>query len=114
MRILLAGGTGMVGRNVREAPQAAAHELLAPTRRELDLSEARAVRRYLELHQPELIIHAAGHVGGIQANIRNPVSFLIENLDLGRNIVTSAMQVGVPRLINLGSSCMYPCEAENP
>jgi GDP-L-fucose synthase len=47
-------------------------------------------------------------VGGIQANISHPVDFLVENLDMGRNIVLAAREAGVPRLVNLGSSCMYP------
>jgi GDP-L-fucose synthase len=114
MRVFLAGGTGMVGRNIREATGAAAHEVLAPARQELDLFDPSAVLRYIDTHQPDLVIHAAGRVGGIQANMREPVNFLIDNIDLGRNVVMSAMQAGVPRLLNLGSSCMYPRDAENP
>jgi GDP-L-fucose synthase len=114
MRILLTGGTGMVGRNIQEASGAAAHEVLAPSRRDLDLFDLAAVQRYIDTSKPDLVIQAAGRVGGIQANMRNPVAFLIENLDIGRNVVMSAMQAGVPRLLNLGSSCMYPRAAENP
>lgn len=114
MRVLLTGGSGMVGRNVREASGAAAHELLAPTRRDLDLFDPVAVQRYFTTHQPDVIIHAAGRVGGIQSNINHPVAFLVENLDVGRNVVMAAMQAGVPRLLNLASSCMYPRDGRNP
>ena len=69
MKILLTGGNGMVGRNVLEHPRAATHQMLYPTSRELDLRDAPAVRSYLEANRPDLIIHAAGRVGGIQANI---------------------------------------------
>jgi len=64
--------------------------------------------------QPVMVIHAAGRVGGIQANIREPARFLSENLDMGRNVVLAARYAGVKRLINLGSSCMYPRDAPNP
>jgi GDP-L-fucose synthase len=114
MRILVTGSAGMVGRNVKEAPGAAAHEVLAPVRRELDLSNRAQVLDYVRDKKPDMIIHAAGRVGGITANMSAQVEFLIENFDLGRNIIAAAMQVGVPRLLNLGSSCMYPRAAENP
>jgi GDP-L-fucose synthase len=55
-----------------------------------------------------MVVHAAGKVGGIQANMREPVDFLLTNLDMGRNIVWASQQAGIKRLINLGSSCMYP------
>ena len=114
MKVLLTGGRGMVGRNVREAAGAAAHEVLAPGRDELNLFDGAAVDAYLARHKPDLIIHAAGRVGGIAANIKNPVAFLVENLDIGRNVILGAARAGVPRLINLSSSCMYPRDAENP
>lgn len=114
MRIFLTGSRGMVGRNVLEHPRATEHEWLSPSRNELDLCDFSAVRAYLDQHRPDYVIHAAGRVGGIQANIQYPVDFLIENLDMGRNVVLAAKEVGIPRLINLGSSCMYPREGENP
>jgi GDP-L-fucose synthase len=114
MRILLTGSAGMVGRNVKEAPGATAHEVFAPTRRELDLSDRTQVLEYMKDKKPDMVIHTAGRVGGITANMNAQVEFLIENFDLGRNVIGSAMQVGVPRLLNLASSCMYPRAAENP
>ena len=108
MKILLTGGRGMVGRNILEHPDAAAFEILAPTSAELDLTQWDAVRRYMAWHTPDLVIHAAGKVGGIHANIREPVAFLTDNMDMGRNVILAARETGVPRLINLGSSCMYP------
>jgi GDP-L-fucose synthase len=114
MRILLTGAGGMVGRNLLEHPAIGQFDLLAPRRAELDLQDFNAVQGYLQKHQPELVIHAAGKVGGIQANMREPVGFLLENLDMGRNIVWAARQSGVKRLINLGSSCMYPRNHAEP
>lgn len=113
-RILLTGAGGMVGRNLLEHPGTVAFEMLAPTRRELDLGNLGAVQDYMTAHRPDMVIHAAGKVGGIQANMREPVSFLLENIDIGRNVIWSAHQAGVKRLINLGSSCMYPRNMNEP
>jgi GDP-L-fucose synthase len=104
----------MVGRNLLEHPAARDHQIDAPSRAELDLRDAGAVSRRLADFSPELVIHAAGKVGGIQANMREPVSFLLDNLDMGRNVVWGARRQGVHRLVNLGSSCMYPRDAQNP
>jgi GDP-L-fucose synthase len=108
LRILLTGGGGMVGRNLIEHPNAAEFEIIAPRSSELDLRDISAVKSFLQANQPEMVIHAAGKVGGIQANMREPVSFLMDNLDMGRNVVLASHQAGIKRLINLGSSCMYP------
>ena len=114
MKVLLTGGSGMVGTNIREHSSAQNFQLLTPTRTELNLFNREAVKKYLSTEMPDLIIHAAGRVGGIQANISNPVGFLAENVDMGLNLILSAQQVGIPNLINLASSCMYPRDALNP
>ena len=108
IKVLLTGGGGMVGRNLLEHPGIGELDILAPRRSELDLRNFTAVENYMQKYQPDMVIHAAGKVGGIQANLREPVSFLLDNLDMGRNIVLASYQAGVKRLINLGSSCMYP------
>lgn len=104
----------MVGRNLLEHPRAARWDLRAPARAELDLSDFAATREYLRHWRPHVVVHAAGRVGGIQANLAAPVDFLVQNLDLGRNIVLAARAAGVRRLVNLGSSCMYPPSASIP
>lgn len=114
IRILLTGGGGMVGRNLLEHPVIGEFEVLAPRSGELDLRDFNAVQAYLRKYQPDMVIHAAGKVGGIQANMREPVNFLMDNLDMGRNIVWASRQAGIKRLINLGSSCMYPRNHSEP
>ena len=114
LRILLTGGGGMVGRNLLEHPGIKEFDILAPSSSELDILNFDAVQSYFKIHQPAMVIHAAGRVGGIQANMREPVAFLLENLDMGRNIVWAARQANVQRLINLGSSCMYPRNHAEP
>jgi len=108
VRVLVTGGTGMLGRNLRAARGAAAHAILAPRRAELDLTRADDCRRYVAEARPDLVVHLAGRVGGIQANIDRAALALSDNLLMGINVVTAARAAGVPRLVNLGSSCMYP------
>ena len=104
----------MVGRNILEHSASREHTFFAPTSQELDLLDRAAVREALLEESPDLIIHSAGLVGGIQANIKDPVDFLLKNMDMGLNVISSAASVGVKNLINLGSSCMYPRAADNP
>lgn len=104
----------MVGRNILEHPAAKDWEIAAPGRDELDLADFSAVSSFIADFKPDVVVHAAGRVGGIQANIASPVDFLVTNLDIGRNVVLAARSAGVPRLLNLASSCMYPRNAPNP
>lgn len=104
----------MVGRNLLEHPAIGEFEMLTPSSSELNLRDFKSVQGYLVKHCPDMVIHSAGKVGGIQANMREPVDFLLENLDIGRNMVWAARQSGVKKLLNLGSSCMYPCNQSKP
>lgn len=104
----------MVGRNLLEHPEAALYKILAPTSKELNLLSPEAVNAYLREHKPDLVIHCAGIVGGIQANMANPVKFFYDNMLMGLNIINGSQLAGVPQLMNLGSSCMYPRNAPNP
>ncbi|MGJ8627140.1 MAG: GDP-L-fucose synthase family protein [Sulfitobacter sp.] len=113
-KLLLTGSGGMVGRNIQDHPVAAGWDILAPRSAVLDLTNAGAVDAYMANHKPDLVIHAAGRVGGIQANVANPVAFLEENTAMGRNVIMAARQAGVDTLLNLASTCMYPAQAENP
>ncbi|HEY5107759.1 MAG TPA: NAD-dependent epimerase/dehydratase family protein [Caulobacteraceae bacterium] len=114
MKILVTGASGMVGRNLLADPRAALHQIAHPARGELDLTDGPATIRYVGEFEPELIVHLAGLVGGIQANIDRPARFLSENLAVGLNVVGAARAIGAPGLINLGSSCMYPRDLDRP
>ena len=112
--LLLTGAGGMVGSNILEHPGLTDWQVLAPRRGELDLTDGVATLAYVRHHRPDVIVHAAGRVGGIQANMAHPVDFLVSNVDVGRNIIMAARDAGVKRLLNLASSCMYPRAAANP
>ena len=98
MRLMITGGRGMVGRNLCEHPSASGYDILAPTRAELDLADSSAVQAYVASNKPDMIIHAAGTVGGIQANIEAPVKFLMENLAVGSNLIMAARADSSPRM----------------
>lgn len=107
-RLLLTGGTGMVGRNLLAHPGVSAWQVMAPSHTELDLCDAAATRDWLLRQRPQAVVHAAGRVGGIQANIAEPVRFLEENTRIGLNLIAACRAARVPVLLNLSSSCVYP------
>lgn len=112
--ILLTGSSGMVGRNTLEKLILEGFTVLAPSRSELDLTNQTDVNIYFKSHKIDFVIHAAGLVGGIQANINKPYSFLFVNTQIALNVINAAIINKVNNLINLGSSCMYPkgCSGE--
>ncbi len=114
IKILLTGGTGMVGKNILSSANISNFSLIAPTRAEMDLFSKESVLKFIKENKPDMIIHAAGQVGGIQANIAEPVNFLVNNIVMGQNLLLSARELGVKQLINLSSSCVYPKDAESP
>ncbi|MCL9805115.1 GDP-L-fucose synthase [Flavobacterium amniphilum] len=114
MKILITGSNGMVGKNILEHPKAIFHDFLTPSSSELNLTDFLQVDNYIKKNQPDCIIHAAGLVGGIQANIARPVDFLVTNVDMGRNILMAAKDNNVKNFMNMASSCMYPRHAQNP
>ncbi len=114
MKILLTGANGMVGKNIIEVSGKYKHNFLLPSSTELNLLDANVTHEYIQKHKPDMVIHAAGIVGGIQANIAHPVKFLVDNMLIGLNTLTAANTNNVEYFINLSSSCMYPREALNP
>ena len=108
MKILLTGGGGMVGRNVLAHPHSKNFIIFSPSSIELNLLDINAIDIFLSRYQPDVIIHSAGVVGGIQANIKNPTKFFSDNILMGINLINSAKKNNIKKLLNLGSSCMYP------
>lgn len=107
-RLLVTGGGGMVGRSLLAHPGLSAWQVMAPPRAALDLCDAGATRAWLMRHRPDAVVHAAGRVGGIQANMAEPLRFLDENARIGLNLIAACREARVPVLINLSSSCVYP------
>jgi len=115
MKILVTGSRGMVGKNIVEyLKNKTNYFILNPSKEELNLLNEKDIKEYLKNKKPNLIIHSAGIVGGIQANINNPVKFLVDNTLIGINLINISYQLGIKKLINIASSCMYPKYAHNP
>jgi GDP-L-fucose synthase len=114
-RIHVAGHSGMVGSAiVRALRKRGFGNLVLRNSKELELCDAVAVRDFYEKEKPEVVIMAAARVGGILANKTYPAEFLHENLAIAHNTIHCSWQVGVKRLLFLGSSCIYPREAPQP
>lgn len=111
-KIFLTGSTGMVGKNILEKNKN--FFFLHPTRKELDLLNFEKVYKFINNNKPDLIIHAAGIVGGIKFNIDFPIKTLVENTTIAKNVILAAYQNSVPKLLNLSSSCIYPPSAKSP
>jgi GDP-L-fucose synthase len=113
-RIWVAGHTGMVGGAVVRRLAQEKCEILTVAHSQIDLTRQADVERWLDKNRPDAIVMAAARVGGIHANSTLPAEFLSINLMIGINVVSAAHKVGVRRLVNLGSSCMYPVGAPQP
>lgn len=114
MRVFVAGHRGMVGSAIVRKLQAKGVNPIVRTRSEVDLLDQRSVRDFLNNERPDLVILAAAKVGGIRANNNFPADFIYENLAIETNVIKSAFDARVGRLLFLGSSCIYPRNAAQP
>lgn len=114
-RIYVAGHQGMVGSAVvRALQQAGAEQILCRSRGELDLTRQEQVESFFASEQPEIVIFAAGKVGGIYANRTFPADFIYENLAMGLHAIEAAFRAEIPRFLYLGSTCIYPRDTPQP
>jgi len=114
-RILVTGGTGMVGGRLAARLRAEGYSaVLSPSRRELDLADPESTRRYFREQRPEYVFLLAAKVGGIAANVADPVGFLDENLRIAVHGLAACAEFGVGRTLLLGSSCIYPRDCPQP
>jgi GDPmannose 4,6-dehydratase/GDP-L-fucose synthase len=119
LKVYIAGHRGMVGgailrRLMARAAAGGAIEVITATHAELDLTDQAAVRGFMTDQRPDVVILAAARVGGIHANNTYPADFIYENLMIECNVIHQAFAAGVTRLLQLGSSCIYPREAAQP
>ncbi len=114
-KLYIAGHRGMVGKAlVREAEILGGYQLVSTTRDQLDLLDQAAVFAFLAAEKPDIVIIAAAKVGGIHANSTYPADFIYENLTIATNLIEGSRRAGVPRVLFLGSSCIYPKLAPQP
>jgi GDP-L-fucose synthase len=113
-KVFIPGHRGMVGSALVRRATALNIETLTATRAELDLTSQAEVFDFLKTNQPGTVIIAAAKVGGIHANSTYPADFIYENLAIAANLIEGSRQAGVPRVLFLGSSCIYPKMAPQP
>ena len=114
-KIYVAGHRGMVGAAiVRKLKAEGYSNIVSRTHAELDLTDQRAVTAFFDAQRPDCVVLAAAKVGGIYANNTYPAEFIYANLMIEANVINTAFQHGIGRLLFLGSSCIYPRLAEQP
>lgn len=107
-KILITGARGFVGSNLSRYLHRRGIDCVLHDRSLCDLTDYGQVLRYLQRTKPSVVVHAAGYVGGILRNFKNNAYSLNQNILMGLNIVNACRSAGVEKVINIGSSCMYP------
>ena len=114
-KIFIAGHTGLVGNSVlRLLQRKKFKKIITEKRSKLNLLNENLVNRFFEKKKPDILIICAARVGGILENKNNQLEFLLDNLKIQNNLLTSAKKYNVKRTIFLGSSCIYPKESITP
>ena len=114
-KIYLAGHTGLVGSALlRLLEKEGFSNIIVRPSSELDLRQQKAVEEFFQSENPEYVFLAAAKVGGILANNTYRAEFIYDNLMISANVINSAFKSGVKKLLNLGSSCIYPRECPQP
>ena len=113
--IYIAGHHGLVGSAIWNNLKSRGFEnLVGRSHKELDLMDPMAVRRFFDEEQPDAVVLAAAHVGGIMANLQYRADFIYQNLQIQQNVIGESWRHGVKKLLFLGSTCIYPREAPQP
>ena len=115
LKYYISGHRGMVGSAiVRQLQAAGVTNIVTRTHAELDLTNQLAVRDFMKAERPDVVVLAAAKVGGIYANNTYPADFIYENLMIECNVIHQAFDAGVTKLLQLGSSCIYPKAVPQP
>ncbi len=116
MKVLILGSNGLVGTSVKSilGKNSNISELICATRNDADLFNFGETKKLIENSKPDIMINAAAKVGGIYANNSKRTEFILENLKINVNILEASIPFPEMYIINLGSSCIYPLEADNP
>ena len=113
-KILITGSKGMLGKNIINDQRFKKFKLINLSREKFNLKNQKKMIYFLKKFKPDLVIHCAAKVGGIGDNFKNNLKYFKENVDINNSVILSAKEVGIKKLINFGSSCMYPVSAKKP
>ena len=116
MKVLIFGSNGLVGSSVSRILNGSdkVNHVISAKRNDADLFSLDETRNFIKNSSPDVIINAAAKVGGIYANNTKRTEFILENLKINMNILESCIDIPTIKVINLGSSCIYPLNADNP
>lgn len=107
-KIFIAGHKGMVGSAILRQIKKNKAKVIVRTKKQLDLTDEKKVFKFFETNKLDQVYLCAAKVGGILANMKYPVDFLLNNIKIQNNIITACHKYGVKNLIFIGSSCIYP------
>lgn len=113
-RIYIAGQEGMVGQSIYKLLKNKKYHIIDCKRKDLDLVNQKDVQNWFVKNKPEIVINAAGKVGGILDNSKNQMTYIYNNVMIGFNLVNSSLNCNVKKFINLGSACIYPKKTDQP
>jgi len=114
-KVFIAGHNGMLGSSIlRRLKKKGYKKIITVNKKNLDLRNQNAVRKFFKARKPEVVIIAAAKVGGIKANIKYPANFISDNLQIQTNLISLSHDNNIKKLILFGSSCIYPKGIKKP
>ena len=113
-KVLIAGQEGMVGSSIHRLLKKKNFNIINCKRKDLDFTNQSSVEKWFKKHKPNIVINAAGKVGGILDNKSFQSDYIYINSMIGLNIINSSIKFNVKKLINLGSACIYPKKTNQP
>ncbi len=114
-KLLITGSTGLLGSNfLKLCKKQNKYQLLHPNRKQLNLENKNQVSKYFKKYKPDLVVNLSAYVGGIIANINDPINFVYKNLLIQNNILQSCFKFKIDKLVFPGSTCIYPRNARQP
>ena len=114
-KVFIAGHNGMLGSSIfRKLKKKGYKKIITVNKKNLDLRNQNAVRKFFKARKPEVVIIAAAKVGGIKANIKYPANFISDNLQIQTNLISLSHDNNIKKLILFGSSCIYPKGIKKP
>lgn len=113
-KIFIAGHRGMVGRSILKILDKDKYKIITATKKKLDLRNSNKVNYWFNKNKPDIVINAAGKVGGIISNYEDSINYLNDNISIGLNLTNASYKYNVKKFINIGSSCIYPKLSTQP
>ena len=114
MKILVTGGSGLVGMALQEVLKNTEYIVLTPSSKECNLIDSQETLSYIERHQPDFIIHLAAKVGGLYKNMNDKVTMFEENMKINMNVLECAYRCRIKKVISCLSTCIFPDQLHFP